>query len=152
MISVTVARALHDEGLAWSPRRGDRFIVRDKDMDDDVFVLSDMTIEVHSFPSGPVIGFNGTTEWALDSLDQDAAMWLPTEDQLRGLLGASFVRLEAGLVVGSDGPAEQHTVVVADATGEQTFTAETAEDAYGIALLAQLRAFGVAAGLTDPAE
>ena len=52
-------------------------------MDGEVFVLSDMTIEVNHFPGGPVIGFNGTTEWALDSVDQHDALWLPGEHQLR---------------------------------------------------------------------
>jgi hypothetical protein len=31
------------------------------------FVLSDMTVDLHEFPGGSVVGFNGTTEWALDS-------------------------------------------------------------------------------------
>lgn len=44
-------------------------------MDSDVFVLSDMTIEVHQFPAGPVIGFNRTMEWALDSVEQSEAPW-----------------------------------------------------------------------------
>ena len=56
-------------------------------MDDDVFVLSDMTVEVHDLPSGRVIGFNGTTEWALDEVAQRDALWIPREDQLRELLG-----------------------------------------------------------------
>jgi hypothetical protein len=40
-----------------------------------------------------VIGFNGTTEWALDSVDQREALWLPAEHQLRELLGDAFVGL-----------------------------------------------------------
>ena len=40
----------------------------------------------------PLLGFNGTTEWALDSVTLDQALWLPREDQLRELLGD---RLEA---------------------------------------------------------
>ena len=80
-------------------------------MDDEVFVLSaSMTVEVQHFPTGPVIGFNGTTEWALDSLDQDDALWLPAEDQLRDLLGWAFRRLEqvpgGFTAVVADGPAQ----------------------------------------------
>ena len=63
-------------------------------MDDEVFVLSTMTIEVHDLPGRTVIGFNGTTEWALDDVDKDATVWLPREDQLRELLGPAFHRLE----------------------------------------------------------
>ena len=127
--SIEVARELRAAGLAWVPARGDHFVVPDRNMDDDVFVLSDMTIEVHDFASGPVIGFNGTTEWALDSLDQHAALWLPTEGQLRTLLGASLRRLErteAAYVV----------TVVVDAVGDEgTVEAPTAPDAYARALL-----------------
>jgi len=94
-----------------------------------VFVLSNMTIEVYNVPEGRVIGFNGTTEWALDSLDQHAALWLPTEGQLRTLLGATLRRLErteAAYVV----------TVVADAAGTERATeAPTAPDAYARALL-----------------
>ena len=99
VLSLASARALHDAGLQWTPARGDSFIMPDKSMDSDVFVLSDMTIEVHQFPAGPVIGFNGTTEWALDSVDQSDALWVPAEHQLRELLGDAF----AGLAPTGDG-------------------------------------------------
>jgi hypothetical protein len=69
-------------------------VVADRDMDSDVFVLSDMTIEVHDLPHGRVIGFNGTTEWALDSVDKDSAVWLPRESQLRELLAGTFRGLD----------------------------------------------------------
>ena len=64
-------------------------------MDDQVFVISDMTIQVYDLPTGRVIGFNGTTEWALDSVQQDDVVWLPRESQLRELLGDSFLGLHA---------------------------------------------------------
>jgi hypothetical protein len=99
VLSVERARALRDAGLKWSPARGDSFVMPGRDMDSDVFVLSDMTIEVHQFPAGPVIGFNGTTEWALDSVDQSEALWVPAEHQLRELLGDAF----AGLAPTGDG-------------------------------------------------
>jgi hypothetical protein len=130
-ISVRLARSLRDAGLEWVPAVGDRFVVADRGMDDEVFVLSDLTIEVHHYPSGPVIGFNGTTEWALDSLDQKAALWLPGEHQLRALLGDAFVRLErSGATYG----------VVAGADGRTSATrAGTAADAYALAVLERLR-------------
>src|SRR3712207_5053473 len=99
VLSVEVARALRDAGLQWTPARGDSFVMPDRGMDSDVFVLSDMTIEVHQFPAGPVIGFNGTTEWALDSVAQSEALWVPAEHQLRELLGDAF----AGLAPTGDG-------------------------------------------------
>jgi hypothetical protein len=93
-MSVELARRLRDAGLRWSPAPGDRFVVPDREMDDQVFVLSDMTIEVHDLPHGRVIGFDGTTEWALDSLESEEAMWLPRESQLRELLAGTFLSLE----------------------------------------------------------
>ena len=83
MIPIPLARRLVAAGLVWEPAPGDRFCIPDKDMDEEVFVLSTMTIEVHDLPGRTVIGFNGTTEWALDDVDKDAALWLPREDQLR---------------------------------------------------------------------
>jgi len=99
MLSIALARALRDAGLTWTPARGDTFVMPDRQMDREVFVLSDMTIEVHQFPAGPVIGFNGTTEWALDSVELSEALWLPAEHQLRELLGDAF----AGLAPTGDG-------------------------------------------------
>lgn len=90
MIPVRLARRLKAAGLAWRPAPGDRFAIPDRDLDEDTFVLSNMTIEVHDLPEGQVIGFNGTTEWALDDVELDEAIWLPREDQLRGLLGGTF--------------------------------------------------------------
>jgi hypothetical protein len=127
MISVSLARKLRAVGLRWSPVPGDRFVVTDRDMDDDVFVVSDMTIEVHDLPSGRVIGFNGTVEWALDSVDTTEAVWLPRETQLRELLGATFLRLDR-----SDDAWSVRTVVEGAA---QTVTDADAEQAYGLALL-----------------
>ena len=69
-------------------------MVVDRGMDDDVFVLSDMTVEVHQFEHGQVIGFNGTTEWALDSVADRDALWLPREGQLRELLAGTFRSLD----------------------------------------------------------
>ena len=60
MIPVPLARALSDAGLVWTPSSGDQFVVRDRDMDDQVFVLSDMTVELRPFGTGTVLAFNGS--------------------------------------------------------------------------------------------
>jgi hypothetical protein len=123
MVPIDLAIRLRDAGLAWRPAPGDRFAVPDRGLDDEVFVVSNMTIEVHEVPEGTLIGFNGTTEWALDDLDKDEAVWLPREDQLRELLGAGFQRLDR-----VDGGYR-----VVTAAGE--FTGNSAEEAYGHAVL-----------------
>ena len=138
MLALDLALALRDAGLRWAPQPGDRFVLPGRGMDDDVFVLSNMTVEVHEFPSGKVIGFNGVTEWALDSVEQSEAVWLPAEHQLRDLLGGMFRSLES--------TSEGFEVTLRLPDGEQAFTADAAADAYATALLAVLREVGAPAG------
>ena len=94
MLPIDLARRLRTAGLTWTPSAGDRFVLPVAGMEEEVFVISDLTVDVHHFKTGDVIGFNGTTEWALDSVEQDKVIWLPREDQLRDLLGDAFVALE----------------------------------------------------------
>jgi hypothetical protein len=89
-----------------------------------------MTIEPEQLGTGGIVRFNGTTEWALDSIAQDAVVWLPHEAQLRALLGSRFVSLEAVpdgfvVVVEYDGQRSRHLDI-------------DAERAYARALLALL--------------
>ncbi|OZM76040.1 pilus assembly protein CpaE [Pseudonocardia sp. MH-G8] len=120
MISVELALRLRAAGLEWRPRSGDRFVIPSREMDADVFVVSELTIDVHQAPTGPLIRFNGTTEWALDSVPQESVVWLPHEGQLREALGPRFRRLEpigeglAVVVVGADGAEERHVDVDAE--------------------------------------
>src|SRR6185312_6461527 len=86
MISTDLARELRAAGLVWHPRSGDRFQLDEPEFEADVFTVSDMTIESRTYPTGSILAFNGTTEWALDSVAQEDALWLPSEEQLRGLL------------------------------------------------------------------
>ena len=128
MISVGLARRLLDSGLVWSPLPGDRFVVDRPGVGDDVFHLADMTVEVHEFVGGSVIGFNGVAEWALDSVESAGVVWMPREEQLRDLMGDYFLSLDAsggGFVVTVSGPGKaHHTEAEADAA-----------DAYARALL-----------------
>jgi hypothetical protein len=95
MLDLELAVALRDHGLHWAPAKGDHFHVPDRDLDETVFVVSDMVIEEVRLPDGtPVLAFNGTSEWALDALESSQAVWLPREDQLRDLLGNAFEGLE----------------------------------------------------------
>ncbi len=131
MLSVALAEELLSAGLFWSPRQGDRFVLPGRGMDDDVFWLSDMTVEVHELPRGRVVGFNGTTEWALDSVRLEDALWLPREDQLRELLGDRFagLRREGG----------RYVVALDDGGTRSEHADDDAERAYARALLAVLR-------------
>ena len=110
--------------------RGDRFLVPDRDLDEEVFVVSGMSVEVSDLPTGPEMRFNGTVEWALDSIGQHEVIWLPREDQLRDALGDRFDRLER-----LDGATGGYAVVLVD--GARYVDIE-AERAYARALLAVL--------------
>jgi hypothetical protein len=153
VISVELALRLQDAGLRWRPGSGDRFVIPGRGMDADVFVVSELTIDVLEVPTGPLIRFNGTTEWALDSVPQEATVWLPREDQLRDLLGPAFLGLTRtaggrakvnqaegdrgendGASVdrfGGDHADEAYLVTTVDGG----FRADTAAGAYGYALL-----------------
>ena len=128
MLSLELALALRAAGVVWSPVPGDAFMVPDRDLDEHVFVLSDMVVQAVQPPDGPpILAFNGTTEWALDSLEAHEAVWLPREDQLRALLGASFMSLER-----VPGPPEGYAVTTV--TGRHVDV--TPEAAYARAVLA----------------
>ena len=129
MITVHVAERLdhllRSQGRHWEPTAGDRFVIPGRDIDD-VFVVADMTIEVEHLPTGRLVRFNGTTEWALDSIPAEEVLWLPWEHQLRTLLGQAFGSLTR------DG--DRFVVALADGS---TFADEDVESAYAAALLAR---------------
>lgn len=128
MISDLLAHELRNVGVRWDPAPGDRFRIQAEALGEEVFILSHMVIEPRSYSTGTVLHFNGTTEWALDSVAQEDALWLPREDQLRELLGGTFVRMER--------TGEEISVQTAAPEGElQSFTAGDVEDAYALALL-----------------
>jgi hypothetical protein len=128
MITTDCARALQQAGLRWRPASGDSFRIERPGFDSEVFTVSEMTIEAHEFDTGTILGFNGTTEWALDSLALEDALWLPREDQLRSLLRGTFRSLHRQ-------GAERYRVSVHLAGIDESFEAATAEDAYATAVL-----------------
>jgi hypothetical protein len=129
MISTELARSLQGAGLVWHPASGDVFRIDTSEFETDTFTVSEMTVEAHEFDTGTILGFNGTTEWALDSVAIETALWLPREDQLRELLGTSF----RTLVREDDG---RYLVTTARADETSTFEADEAASAYATALLA----------------
>ena len=134
MISLTAALQLSRAGVRWAPRSGDQFTVRSDEMGGEVFTVADMVVEAREYPTGMLLAFNGTTEWALDSVQLEQALWLPREDQLRDLLGPVFRSLARSLSGGYQ--------VLAEIPGqpERVFTADDAADAYAEAVLALVRA------------
>jgi hypothetical protein len=132
VLPLDLAQELRDAGLRWEPAEGDRFVLPGRDLDGQVFTISEMVVEVRRSPVGTLIAFNGTTEWALDAIEQAETVWLPREEQLREALGAdlrSLAQVEGGWRVTLD----------LDGTSLDR-TAPTASEAYGRALLARLTA------------
>ena len=131
VISTNLAGRLRDAGFAWQPASGDTFCFDSNEFDGEVFTVSDMTIEPHEFDTGTILGFNGTTEWALDSVALENTLWLPREDQLREALGDAFgslVKIDGAYIVELG---LHHKLV--------RFDAESAADAYALAVLSMLR-------------
>lgn len=131
MISTDLALALRDAGLVWHPASGDRFQLDEPEFEADVYTVSEMTIEPRNYPTGVILAFNGTTEWALDSVALEDALWLPREDQLRELLRATFrslTRLE-----------DAYRVDVVIQGEPLSFEHPEPADAYALALLALVR-------------
>lgn len=127
VISAEMAMKLSRAGLDWMPREGDKFVIPGRNLDGNVFTVSEMTIEARPVRGGTRISFNGAVEWALDSIMQSDVVWLPSEAQLRDRLGATFRQLRSS---GSD------YVCVADfGEGEAEFKASNPSDAYAAALL-----------------
>ncbi len=134
MLSRDLAESLRRAGVTWSPAKGDRFVVPDRDLDDEVFVVSDMVVEAVDLPRvGRILAFNGTTEWALDSLEANEAIWLPREEQLRTLLGDAFVSLER-----LDTEPQGYAVTVRAAGGRVRHVDVDAEAAFARAVLGLL--------------
>jgi hypothetical protein len=114
--------------LPWTPANGDRFYIPRPEIADSVFLVSDMVVELITHRGESRFHFNGTVEWALDSVEYDGVVWLPREDQLRELLAGYFLSLDSaagGFVVTVSGPGRAyHTEPEPDAA-----------DAYARALL-----------------
>jgi hypothetical protein len=80
-----------------------------------------------------LLAFNGTTEWAMDTLAASDALWLPREDQLRMVLGEAFVGLE---YLAGETPGYAVSVLVGDV--ERRFVDIEPATAYARAALALL--------------
>lgn len=126
-----LARALQRAGLRWIPRDGDRFYIPDRGLDDEIFTISNMVVESRTMPAGRLLAFNGTVEWAIDSIMEHEAVWLPNESQLRWALGERFLALRRS--------GRGWTCEIRLHGGRRVFRHPDAPDAYALAVLATLR-------------
>lgn len=128
MLRVETARAIAAAGVLWEPVAGDRFTIAQDELAGQIFWISDLTIEVHHYQDQTILGFNGTTEWALDSVPLEVAIWLPREDQLRALLGERLETLRR---------TDEGWEVTVRTGGQRTaYVQKDVEEAYAAALIA----------------
>lgn len=134
MISRRLAAELRDAGLTWTPTKGDWFVIPDHGLDELEFVISDMVVETRRMAfDRQMLTFNGTTEWAMDTLAASEALWLPREDQLREILGEAFMGLE---YIPGEAPGYAVSMLLGDS--EKRFVDVDVESAYARAALALL--------------
>jgi hypothetical protein len=136
VISRQLAGDLRDAGLVWTPAKGDWFVIPDHGLDELEFVVSDMVVETLQMAfDRQMLAFNGTTEWAMDTLAASDALWLPREDQLREVLGEAFVGLE---YLAGETPGYAVSMLLGDT--EERFVDVDVAAAYARAALALLAA------------
>ena len=140
MIPLSLATELKKAGLKWLPVINDFFAIPDSDMDDRIFVMADMMTEPTTLKGWPAITFHGTSEWAMDYIFIEEVVWMPTEEQLRQelvfMLDQSEPRTELRLELGENG---RYTTHITFQNAPLTFTAPTAGETYGRALLHLLK-------------
>ena len=136
MIPLTLAIELKNAGLKWISDINDFFAIPDSDMDDRIFVISDMMTSPTTLQGWPAITFHGTSEWAMDHIFMEEVVWMPTEEQLRQelvfTLDQSEEKTELRLELGENG---RYTLHITLKNNPLTFTAPTAGETYGQALL-----------------
>ncbi len=138
MIPLEMARELKEAGLVWRPSERDAFVIPDRGMDDDIFVITNMAIQVRTLKGFPAVMFQGAFEWALDYIWLSEVVWLPRESQLREqvearLLSESMPSLRLTSTQGG------YVCEIAHRQEYQTFAGEGASAAYAQALLYLLR-------------
>jgi len=136
MIPLTLATELKEAGLKWLPDINDFFAIPDSDMDDRIFVMSDMMTSPTTLKGWPTITFHGTSEWAMDYILMEEVVWMPTEEQLRQelifMLDQSEEKTELRLELGENG---RYTTTISFHNTPHTFTAPTPSETYAKALL-----------------
>jgi hypothetical protein len=133
MISAALALELRTAGLAWQPTERDCFTIPGSEFDGYVFSLHQQPALIELLHGEPAITFHGSSEWALDHVMTSEVVWLPSETQLREKL-ARMLADSAQLNLTRTPFGYRCTA------GAYSAEAADAESAYGLVLLALLRA------------
>ena len=134
MLSLITARALRQAGLVWKPAEFDFFAIPDRGLDERRFVISEMPAAVGQIQGLPMVTFEGAVEWALDYVPTGEVLWLPTEEQLRGLL-AERLALEPHFLLALSVSAHGCRCEIMFGGRTLGFQADDASEAYAAALV-----------------
>ena len=134
MITLDLARQLKTAGLRWQSNIHDFFAIPDRGMDDKLFVLTDVMSQMETLKGWPAVTFHGTSEWALDYIFKVEVIWMPTETQLRQLI-EERLQSEDELILQLSRTNKGYRCEIMQDNLPYFFTASTASDAYGQALL-----------------
>lgn len=134
MLSIETARKLRAAGLQWVPALHDFFAIPEHGLDDRLFVISDLPVNIAELQGQSVFTFEGAVEWALDYIVTTDAVWLPTEAQLRRMVESRMPE-EAGILLNLTCLAEGYRITIQPAGQPLHFSATSAEEAYAAALL-----------------
>lgn len=135
MISLPLARQLKDAGLVWKAGIHDFFAIPDRDLDDRLFVITDVMAYLELLRGWPVVTFHGTAEWALDYILTSEVVWMPTEEQLRRELENVLRREEGPTTLQLTLDKNDYRCQISYQGKRLTFAAPTASEAYGQAML-----------------
>jgi hypothetical protein len=138
LISLPLAQELKEAGLVWPADLYDFFAIPDRDMDDRVFVVSDVMTQLELLRGWPVVTFHGVAEWALDFILTKEVVWMPTESQLRRTLEEMLMEEENWVVQLTLQPPGYECAIFFQGK-RQTFHGETAATTYARALLHVLK-------------
>ena len=133
-ISIELAQQLQVAGLVWHPQWHDFFAIPNTNTDQQVFVLSDMTVAREVLHGLPAFTFVGAVEWALDYILQAEAIWLPTESQLRHQIQMRLAHAPQPAIILHSSPLEYRCELNLNA-GRREFIGNEASEAYAHALL-----------------
>ncbi len=134
VISLSIATELKAGGLVWQPALHDFFAIPESDLDNRIFVVSDMMIDFQQLFGRQIITFNGAVEWSLDNILMADAVWMPTESQLRELVqGRLLNESDPSLQLLGQGGNYRCRINFGKSTA--IYEAADASDAYGMVLL-----------------
>lgn len=136
MIDVELAHKLKSAGLAWEPAEGDSFLIPERGLDDQIFIVNRLTTLIQEYQGDLMVTFHGVSEWALDNVLLAEVVWLPGESQLRE---AIVTRCGPDAPLRLERTARGYRCQFADADRMVEFEAPKAEDAYALGLLSLLR-------------